>query len=93
MADDDTPEVTHVISDPNNEQVKFVSILGNSGFVNGVVNLTYLTARYTATEMPGKALPDLIVAALLRMDLRCAIETYEALGAIIQQNTEPRRTQ
>lgn len=93
MSDTDTPSqvINHPIHDPNNEPVKFVSMLGNSGFVNGVVNLTFLTARYRQTALAHSAQPDLILAALLRMDLRCAIDLRDALSAIIDDNTDQPR--
>jgi hypothetical protein len=88
MSDTDAPSKAYEVRDPNNEQVKFVSEIANFGFINGVVNLTLLTCRYTPVVFPAKAEPDVIIGALLRFDLRLAQELHEALGAIIEQNTD-----
>jgi hypothetical protein len=89
MSDADTQPVpkSHPVSDPNNEPVKFVTTLGNFGCINGVVNLTLMTARYIPYAFPAEAHPHLIIAALLRMDLRCAIEVRDALHQLIEDNT------
>lgn len=89
--DTDTPSRKFPVYDPNNEPVKFVTTVGNSGFINGVVNVTLLTTRYTPFQFPGPAEPNLIISALLRMDLKCAMDLHEALGSLIAANTEQPR--
>lgn len=78
------------ITDPNNEQVKFVSMVGGSGFLNGIVNVTLLTARWTPDAIPSDHVPiDLVVGSRLRFDLKCAQELRDVLNGIIEANTRP----
>lgn len=93
MSDTDTPSKVYPVRDPNNEPVRFVTTVGNTGFVNGVVNVTLLTARYVPESFPAEVPPDLIVGALLRMDLKCAMELREAIDTLIADNTEQPRVQ
>lgn len=76
------------ITDPHCEQVKFVSMVGSSGFTNGVINVTMLTAQWTP-DGSDTVDPDLVVAARLRFDLKCAQELRDVLDGIIQANTKP----
>jgi hypothetical protein len=75
----------------------FVNTLAVNGFLNGVVNLTFTTARWGARENHDpitKHEQPFIVAAndyeslFLRMDLDCAQKVHEALGAIIEKQTQ-----
>lgn len=77
-----------VITDPHNVPVTFVNELVGRGHVNGVVNLTFATARFTPDTLgvDGKISPDLAVTARLRMDMYCAQMLYAALGDILQKN-------
>ena len=72
------------ITDPNNEPVVFVNELVGRGHLNGVVNLTFATARFTPTA--GEISPDLVITARLRMDMACLRQTYMVLGELISMN-------
>jgi len=76
------------IVDPNNVRVEFVNTVGGSGFLNGVLNLTLLTARWTPDGTESVPV-DLIVGSRLRFDLKCAQEIRDALDAIIESNSKP----
>lgn len=75
----------------------FVNTLAVNGFLNGVINLTFTTARWSAalSQNPAEAAQgQMVVVAndyeslFLRMDLNCAREVHEALGRIIDQQTK-----
>lgn len=71
-------------------EVVFVNHLAVNGFLNGNVNLTFTTARWTlAQDERGEVVvnPDTYVSALLRMDLKCAIDVRNALDQIIREQT------
>ena len=72
------------ITDPNNEPVVFVNELVGRGHLNGVINLTFATARFTPTA--GEIAPDLVITARLRMDMACLRQTYMVLGELISMN-------
>lgn len=91
MADDTQSKQVFPISDPNHEPVRFVSMVGNSGFINGIFNVTFLTSRHFQNEFEGDSQPQLIVAALLRMDLACVLDLHARLGQVIADNTETPR--
>lgn len=74
------------ISDPNNVPVVFVGDVAGIGFLNGVINLTYATARFTPDGE--KVDHDLIISARQRMDLYCAQRLHQMLGDIIEANTK-----
>lgn len=65
--------------------VTFVNTMTVSGFLNGLINLSFTTARFTANE--GKVDVDEYPSLYLRMDLACAQQVHEALGKLIEQNT------
>ncbi len=65
--------------------VIFVNTMTVSGFLNGNINLSFTTARFTAED--GKVNVDEYPSAYLRMDLACAQQVHAALGQIIEQNT------
>jgi hypothetical protein len=78
------------ITDPNEEPVKFVNMVGGSGFLNGIANITLLTARWTPDVVGTDHVPvDLIVGSRLRFDLKCAQELRDVLDGIIEANTKP----
>jgi hypothetical protein len=83
----DKPEPL-TITDPHNVPVTFVSELVGRGHLNGVVNLTFATARFTPDTLgpDGKIKADLVVTSRLRMDMYCVQALYLALGDIIQKN-------
>lgn len=96
MYDQNGTPMARRAADPNNEPVKFVTGLDASGFLNGVVNLTFVTARFSAgtvMHQPGDIAGDIavsedsIVASRLRMDLHAAQELYRVLGDILEKNT------
>lgn len=97
MQDESGRTLARRAADPNNEPVKFINGLDTHGFLNGVVNLTLTTARFSAgltvedllsdVSPEVKVSEDAVVAARLRMDLYTAQELHAALGAIISKNT------
>lgn len=76
------------ITDPNKIRVEFVNAVGGSGFLNGIVNLTLVTARWTPTGSEDIPM-DLVIGSRLRFDLKCAQEIRDTLNAIIEANTKP----
>jgi hypothetical protein len=76
------------ITDPNRVPVTFVNDVAVSGFVNGNVNLSFVTAMFTGNA-EGNVDPDYVVTSRLRMDLYCAQHLRDRLDAIIQANTKP----
>lgn len=74
------------LTDPNNVSVTFVSQVAGVGFLNGVLNVTLATARFT--PIGSEVTPDIIVSSRLRFDLFCAQELHNLLGKIIEQNTK-----
>lgn len=92
MTDDTAPTVTSInISDPHRVQTVFVNQLAGAGHLNGVVNITFVTAQFTPTH-DNKIDPDLVISARLRMDVFCAESLYAQLGLIIQQMTKANGT-
>jgi hypothetical protein len=78
------------ILDPHNVDVTFASAVGGSGFLNGVINLTLVTTRWTPEALGAEMVPpDLVVSSRLRFDLKCAQDIRDALNAIIEANTKP----
>jgi hypothetical protein len=78
------------ITDPDNVPVKFVSLVGGAGFLNGVINLTLLTTRWTPDTLPQDQVPpDLVVCSRLRFDLAVAQELRDVLNKQIEENTKP----
>lgn len=74
------------VTDPDNVPVVFVNQVAGSGHLNGVINLTFATAKFTPH---GDAIdPDLQVTSRLRMDLFCAQDLVETLQALISTNTK-----
>lgn len=65
----------------------FVNTMTVSGFLNGICNLSFTTARFTAVG--DKVEPDEYPSLYLRMDLACAQQVHDALGKIIEANTKP----
>lgn len=78
------------VTDDISVPVTFVNQLANSGFLNGVVNLSFVVARFTPAE-DGEIDPDLVVVSNLRMDLYCAQQLRDRLTQIIEVNTKPSR--
>lgn len=66
-------------------EVIFVNTMAVSGFLNGNINLSFTTARFTAVD--GKVDIDEYPSAYLRMDLACAQQVHDALTQILEQNT------
>jgi hypothetical protein len=82
----DKPKI--VVTDPHQIPVTFVSSLVNHGYGNGVVNLSFATARYVP-DADGAIVPDLVLSALLRMDMACAVQLRDALSGVIEQHMKP----
>lgn len=76
-----------VATDPNNVPVTFVNSVDGIGFLNGVVNVTMSTYRYTPLE-DDMVKADSVIAARLRFDLFCAQQLHKLLGDIIETNTK-----
>jgi len=85
MAEPETEGMIDV-TDPYQTPVIFVSQVVGTGFLNGVVNLTLATARFTPSG--GRVEPDLVVSSRLRMDLFCAQQLRNEIDRIILQNTK-----
>lgn len=76
------------IKDTNNVPVIFINDVVGIGFLNGVLNITMATARFTPEEVGGAVPVDLIIASRLRLDLRCAQQLRDMLSDIIEKNTK-----
>jgi altronate dehydratase len=73
------------ITDPDNVAITFVNEVGNVGFLNGILNVTFTAARFTPDGT--QIAPDIVVASRLRMDLQCAQQLHTMIGSIIEANT------
>lgn len=92
MTEDTEQTITSLtITDPYRVPVIFTNQLCGAGHLNGVVNLTFATARFSP-QPDGKIDPDLVISARLRMDLFCAEQLYAQLGLVIQQMTKANGT-
>lgn len=73
--------------------VTFVNTLAVHGFLNGVVNLTFTTARWSpqfdAENNKVVVVSDDYESVFLRMDLHTAIVVRDALERIINQQVKP----
>lgn len=87
MSEKEKPTPLHV-ADFYDIPVTFVNQVTGSGHLNGVVNLTLAVANFSP-DADGSIVPDLVVASRLRMDMFCAKQLYEALGAILDQMIKP----
>jgi hypothetical protein len=69
----------------------FVNTLKVHGFLNGVVNLAFSTAKWFPVTQGGetRVAVDEPITADLRMDLSTAIALRDALEVIIDANTKP----
>ena len=72
------------ITDPYETPVIFVNSVVGSGSLNGVVNITFATARFTPSAS-STIDPDLVVSARLRMDFHCVRELHATLGRMLEQ--------
>lgn len=77
------------VSDDYRTPTVFVSQLVGSGFLNGVVNVTFGTALFTPNN-DGGVDPDLVITARLRMDLFCAQQLRDRLDAILADTMKPK---
>lgn len=82
------PDYTPV-RDPDRVPTVFVNEIIGTGTLNGVVNLTFATLRFTPTIDLSEVLPDRVVSSRLRMDLYTAQQLHEQLGRVIAGNTKP----
>lgn len=71
--------------------VTFVNSMTVSGFLNGNVNLSFSTARFSAM-LDSTVEADEYPSLYLRMDLACAQQVRDALDRLIEQNTKPKMT-
>lgn len=85
MAEEKSAALT--VTDPHRPHSVFVNQLVGSGHLNGVVNCTFATANFTPNNAGGVD-PDLVITSRLRMDLFCAQQLYERLGAIISETVK-----
>lgn len=72
------------ITDPSNVPVVFVNQVIGQGSLNGVINLTLGTARFTPNEK-SEIDVDMIVSARLRMDVVCATQLRDSLDAVLKK--------
>lgn len=72
------------VTDPHDCPVVFAGALVASGHLNGVVNLTFATPRFTP-DAKGGIDNDFIVASRLRMDIVCAMQLRDQIDRIIKQ--------
>ena len=79
-------KLSEPLTDPNNEPIKFVNEVAGIGILNGVVNITFSTARFLPQD--DVVILDQIVASRLRFDLYCAQRLHDALGKILDENTK-----
>lgn len=92
MNDAPTVTVTSIdISDPHNTPVVFANSVIGSGHLNGVINITLGTARFSPTH-DGKIATDLVISARLRLDMACAEQLAAQLGKLIEQMTQQNGT-
>lgn len=72
--------------------VTFVNTLAVHGFLNGNVNLSFRTARWSLAFDPSTQKPvvdaDEYDSLFLRMDLKCAQEVRDALDKILSEHTQ-----
>lgn len=68
--------------------VILVNTMTVSGFLNGICNFSFTTARFSSTA-DGKVEADEYPSLYLRMDLMCAQQMRDALDKIIEANTKP----
>ena len=80
--------MTMKITDPNRLQPTFVNQLVSSGFLNGIVNLSFATALFSP-KPDGSVDADLIISSQLRLDLYTAQQLRDRLAEIIDANTKP----
>lgn len=74
------------VTDPYQVPVTFVNEVVGSGFLNGNINLTLATARFT--PIAGKVEHDIVITSRLRMDLFCAMQLRDELSRIIAGQTK-----
>lgn len=72
----------------------FVNTLQVSGFLNGVINLAFSTAKWYPAPDPDDPDSRIVkvhepITADIRMDLNTAIATRDALDRIIEANSKP----
>jgi hypothetical protein len=74
--------------------ITYVTGIATYGFLNGIINVAFTTARWLPREVEEevKIVPYLAITADLRLDLNVAQELYKALGDLIEANTKPKVT-
>lgn len=74
------------ISDPDNVRDIFINDVAAAGFLNGVINMTLVTARWTpkTTKPEMNVPPDLVIASRLRMDMLCAKRMRDQLDVFLK---------
>jgi len=78
------------ITDPDNTPVVFVSDLAAAGYLNGVVNLTFVTANWTPRDGESKEVDvDLKITSRLRMDMYCAQRLWDQLDRFLKTSAAP----
>ncbi len=68
--------------------VVFVNSVAVSGFLNGIVNVGFSTAKFLPAD-DGKVKLAEAITANLRMDLLCAQQLHDSLAKILEQQTKP----
>ncbi|OCX17606.1 hypothetical protein QV13_12675 [Mesorhizobium hungaricum] len=75
------------VTDPYQIPVTFVNEVATCGIINGVMNMTFVVARF----MPGeeKTDADLVVASRLRFDLNTAITIRNMIDSQLAMHAKP----
>ena len=75
--------------DPHKVPTVFTNQVGVSGFLNGVVNVTLLTADFVVMK-DNSVRTESVIASNLRMDLICATQLRDHLDKIINEQAHVR---
>lgn len=79
----------------DNAEVVYVTELAASGFMNGVINVAFVTYQFLpAVDDDGEPIvaPAPVISANLRFDLLLAQQLRDRLTVIIDENTKARTT-
>lgn len=79
---------TGLVPDPNSVPVVFANLFAGGGTINGVINFTLCTSRFTPS-FDGPTDNDIIVASRIRLDVQAATMLRDFLSAQINLLTAP----
>ena len=84
------PDVSLKITDNGGAPVVFVSDIAAAGMLNGVINVTFVTANFTPVGTGTQDMTtDLVISSRLRMDMYCATRLHDQLARIIEDANRP----